>query len=292
MVKRVNYRRTINNQPISALQDLRILVSNDDGIDSPGIWALATALRAIGHVDVVAPDTQQSAVGHALTVSLPLRAVRHERHGEPFGWAVSGKPADCVKLAVTHLLPEPPHLVVSGINHGRNTAVSIVYSGTVSAATEGTMLGIPSIAISLDDVSESADFSFAARVAAWLAPIVARNGLPRGTLLNVNVPAVPEGEIQGVRIAEQGQSYWADTYESRLDPMGRPYYWLKGEYVVTSGGNSDDHALESKCVSITPIHYRLTDHGLMDELRGWGIESSDGILPDPLLEQPLRQNDR
>src|SRR5262245_20832196 len=116
----------------------RILVSNDDGIDSPGIYALAEALRSVGHVDVVAPDTQQSAVGHALTVGLPLRAVKHERNGQPFGWSISGKPADCVKLAVTHLLPERPDLVVSGINHGRNTAVSLIYSGTVSAATEGT----------------------------------------------------------------------------------------------------------------------------------------------------------
>jgi 5'-nucleotidase len=272
-----NQLSTTNYQP--TLEPLRILVSNDDGIDSPGITALARALRSIGEVDVVAPDTQQSAVGHALTVARPLRAVKHERNGEFFGWAISGKPADCVKLAVTHLLPERPHIVVSGINHGRNTAVSLVYSGTVSAATEGTMLGIPSIAISLDDFSQTADFDFAAKVAAWLTPIVAGRGLPHGTLLNVNVPAIPESEIKGVRIAEQGESFWSDSYEARFDPMGRPYYWLKGEYVVTGVENSDDHAIEAGYVSITPIHYRLTDFRLLEQMREWGIESDEGELP-------------
>lgn len=258
------------------MEQLRILVSNDDGIDSAGIYALVTALRSVGHVDVIAPDTQQSAVGHALTVSVPLRVSKHERKGEFFGWAVNGKPADCVKLAVQHLLPERPHLLVSGINHGRNTAVSLIYSGTVSAATEGTILDIPSIAISLDDFTDDADFSAAANVAAWLAPIVAQRGLPRGTLLNVNVPALPEEQIKGVKIAEQGLSYWNDNYEVRLDPMGRPYYWLKGEYVMLGDERSDDHAVENGYVAITPVHYRLTDFETMEALQSWGIE---GTLP-------------
>jgi 5'-nucleotidase len=274
------------------LSPLRILVSNDDGIDSPGIWALATALESIGHVDVVAPDTQQSAVGHALTVALPLRAVKHERNGRFFGWAISGKPADCIKLAVTTLLPEKPDLIVSGINHGRNTAVSLVYSGTVSAATEGTLLGIPSIAISLDDFSENADFTYAAKVAAWIAPIVAERKMPRGVLLNVNVPAIAEEKIKGVRITEQGESQWLDSYEQRFDPMGRPYYWLKGEYLAQGDEKSDDHAIEEGYVSLTPVHYRLTDHETLESMRNWGVESSDGELPHSSLLSSQPSNNR
>ncbi len=251
----------------------RILVSNDDGIDAPGIVALVRALRQVAHVDVVAPDTQRSAVGHALTVAVPLRAIPHERNGERFGWAVSGYPADCIKLAVHHLLPERPDLVVSGINHGRNTALSLIYSGTVSAATEGTVLGIPSIAFSLDDFSHEADFSYAATVAAWLVPIVAQRGLPRGVLLNVNIPAVPEERIRGVRVVTQGESYWDDHYEIRRDPMGRPYYWLAGKHVIIGPNDSDDPMIDQGYVTITPVHYRLTDQQMLAELKAWGIES-------------------
>ncbi|MEO5928871.1 MAG: 5'/3'-nucleotidase SurE [Candidatus Kapaibacterium sp.] len=257
---------------------LRILVSNDDGIDSPGIRALADALRSIGHVDVVAPTTQQSAVGHALTVALPLRATEFERNGESFGWAVSGTPADSVKLAVKQLLPEIPDIVISGINHGRNAAVSLIYSGTVSAATEGTLLGIPSIAISLDNFSNDADFTYAAKVAAWIVLIIAARGLPRGVLINVNVPALPESEILGIRIAPQGESYWDDHYEVRNDPMGRPYYWLKGHNVLLGPNGSDDKLITEGYVTITPVHYKLTDEPTLEAMRGWDLESDGGGL--------------
>ncbi len=272
--------RSSTSAPLSPASGLRILVSNDDGIDSPGIYALVMALRAVGHVDVVAPHTQQSAVGHALTVALPLRAVPFERNGERFGWSVSGTPADCVKLAVKQLLPERPHLVVSGINHGRNAAVSLIYSGTVSAATEGTLLGIPSIAISLDDFSNDADFSVAAKVAAWIAPRILERGVPRGVLINVNVPAIPEEQIRGVRIAPQGDSYWDDRYEVRHDPMGRPYYWLKGENVVLGPDDSDDHMITAGYVTVTPIHYKLTDFPTLDAMRDWGLEGDGPIAPE------------
>jgi 5'-nucleotidase len=255
------------------LSELRILVCNDDGIDSRGIYALATALKQVGHVDVVAPDTQQSAVGHALTISVPLRVQKHERHGEFFGWSVNGKPADCVKLAITQILPHKPDLVVSGINHGRNTATSLIYSGTVSAATEGTVLGVPSIAISLDNGSDDADFSVAGKVAAWIARHAAREHIPPGVLLNVNVPALPEDEIKGIRIAEQGNGYWDDHYEERHDPMGHPYYWLKGTYVPDGSDDTDDVLVTNGYVTVTPIHYRLTDVEMLERLRGWNIES-------------------
>lgn len=258
-------------------QTFRILVSNDDGIGSAGIGALTAAMRTLGHVDVVAPMTQQSAVGHALTVATPLRVVPHERDGQPFGRGVSGTPADCIKLAVHHLLPERPHLVVSGINHGRNTAVSLIYSGTVSAATEGTMLGIPSIAFSLDDFAEDADFTVAARVARWVVSNVRLRGLPRGVLLNVNIPRLADTEIRGIRIAPQGESYWNDIYDVRRDPMNRLYYWLTGNHVILGPDNSDDELLTAGYVTITPVHHRLTDDPMIAELQTWEIERDGGI---------------
>lgn len=238
---------------------MHILVSNDDGIDSPGIRALTLALEALGTVHVVAPDTQQSAVGHALTIARPLRATRHLHDGRFFGMAVNGTPADCVKLAAQCLLPHRPQLVVCGINHGRNTATSLMYSGTVSGATEGTVLGLPSIAVSLDDVSDGADFTAAAEYAVKMAEWVLQHGLPAGTLLNVNVPALPPEQIKGVKVAPQGTSYWNDTYEVRTDPMGRPYYWLKGTYTL-AGHDTDDHAINDGYVSVTPLRHRLTDN--------------------------------
>lgn len=250
----------------------RILVCNDDGIFSGGIRALAGALARIGHVDVVAPNAQQSAVGHALTVAMPLRVERYEHNGRFFGWAVNGTPADCVKLAARHLFDEPPDILVSGINHGRNTAVSLVYSGTVSGATEGTMLGIPSIAVSLDDFSPEADFGPAAEIACAIAEKTLERGLPPGVLLNVNIPAVPASQIRGIKTAPQGESFWNDRYDERTDPMERPYYWLHGEYIL-SGAESDDHALNDGYVSVTPIHYRLTDHEMLQRLGEWGLES-------------------
>lgn len=250
----------------------RILVCNDDGIFSKGIRALAGALRKIGHVDVVAPNAQQSAVGHALTVAVPLRAEQYRHNDQFFGWAVNGTPADCVKLAARHLLPQQPDLLVSGINHGRNTAISLVYSGTVSGATEGTMLGIPSIAVSLDDFSLDAEFGPAAEVACAIAARTLEQGLPPGVLLNVNVPAISAGEIRGVKVAPQGESFWDDRYDERADPMGRPYYWLHGNYIM-NGSDSDDHALNEGYVSVTPIHYRLTDDEMLKRLGTWGLES-------------------
>jgi len=249
-----------------------ILVSNDDGIDSPGIFALARSLARIGDVVVVAPSTQQSAVGHAITVQVPLRTHRFYRNGKMFGWAVDGTPADCVKLAVLSLLDRKPNLVVSGINHGMNTAINVIYSGTVSAATEGSILGIPSIAVSLATHETTADLSTAALFARKLAREVLRRGLPPGTLLNVNIPNVPRGEIAGVKVTEQGKSWWDDGFERRIDPQGREYYWLVGTYKRDQNRNCDDYALRKNFISITPLHYRLTDSGLLREMNDWNVE--------------------
>jgi 5'-nucleotidase len=251
---------------------VNILVTNDDGINSRGIYDLVLALREIGNVIVIAPLGEQSAVGHALTVSLPLRVTGFHKNGEFFGFAVSGTPADCVKLALRTFLGEQglprPDIVVSGINHGRNTAVNIIYSGTVSAATEATVLDVPAIAVSLTSYDPNADFSAAAEFMKRFTPHVAKTGLPRGTLLNVNVPPLPFDELKGALYTRQGASYWEDDFEKRMDPQERPYYWLKGKYILEDTEDDiDDIAIRQDKISVTPIHYDLTNHSFLEELR-------------------------
>lgn len=266
----------------------RILVCNDDGIDAPGIIALARALRPLGEVTVVAPDKQQSAVGHAITMNYPLRVSRVHRNRRFFGLAVEGTPADCVKLAVRTLLPEKPDLVVSGINHGSNTAISIIYSGTVSAATEGTILGIPSIAFSLTTYDRP-DFRFAAEFAFTLSSHVLKRGLPPSTLLNVNIPAVAKKDIRGVKITRQGKSFWDDTFEVRRDPNNKEYYWLTGELeVLDHAEDTDQIAVMNNFVSITPIQYDLTDYDLLKSLRSGGIERLLPRRSSPRRRSPVR----
>ena len=251
---------------------LSILISNDDGILSEGIAALARELQQIATITIVAPESQQSAVGHAITVHRPLRVREVRKGNEIFGYAVDGTPADCVKLAIGHILPQKPDLVVSGINHGSNTAISVIYSGTVSAATEGTILGIPSFAVSLTSFEANADFSYAAKFARNLATLVAQKGLPKGTLLNVNVPPVPENEIQGAVITKQGKSVWNDEFEARRDPGNREYFWLKGDLVeLDVDDDIDQRAILNNKVSITPIQFDLTNYAMIDELKKWNI---------------------
>ena len=246
----------------------KILVTNDDGIDAPGINALALAMQELGEVIVAAPDRQQSAVGHALTVSRPLRVTRVKRNGVIFGFAIDGSPSDCVKIALSNLLEERPDLVISGINHGQNTAINILYSGTVAAATEGMLAGIPSIAISL----ASHDASLPLDAAAEYAKIVARkllfSNLKPNFLLNVNVPAIPKEKIRGIKVTKHSSSYWKDTYEMRLDPFGRKYFWFAGEYCIenTDDLETDDAALSNGYVTITPVHFDFTKYDILDKL--------------------------
>ncbi|HEX7574353.1 MAG TPA: 5'/3'-nucleotidase SurE [Bacteroidota bacterium] len=248
-----------------------VLISNDDGIDAPGILALVLEMKKIASVTVVAPDRQQSAVGHAITMNYPLRAIPFRKNGEFFGYAVDGTPADAVKLGVRFLLKEKPDLLISGINHGSNTAINILYSGTVSAATEGTVLGIPSIAVSLT-THDQADFSYAAKFAARLAQRVVAEGLPQGTLLNVNVPAVPEEKISGVRVTRQGNSSWEDTFDVRRDPAGREYFWLTGSMAIRdTDPETDQIAVRENFISVTPIHYELTDLVLLERMKQWSL---------------------
>jgi 5'-nucleotidase len=251
-----------------------ILVSNDDGINAEGIYALVKELKKIADVTVVAPEKQMSAVGHAITVQYPLRVNPFYKNGEFFGYAVDGTPADAVKLAVRALLKDKKiDLLVSGINHGMNTSINIIYSGTVSAATEGTILGIPSFAISLATYEPNPDFSFAAKFAVKLAQFIFENGIPSGTLLNVNVPAVPENQIKGVLITRQGKAFWDDWFDLRKDPNGKEYYWLTGKFVnYEEDINSDHTAVQNKYISITPIHFDLTNYEAIDKLKKSGLE--------------------
>ncbi|MFA6541187.1 MAG: 5'/3'-nucleotidase SurE [Bacteroidota bacterium] len=252
---------------------LSILVSNDDGILSDGLAVLVKELQTIAEVTIVAPDSQQSAVGHAITVHRPLRVREVKKDETFFGYAVDGTPADCVKLATRHLMKQKPDLVISGINHGSNTAISVIYSGTVSAATEGTILGIPSFAVSLTSFESNVDFSYAAKFSKKLALMIADKGLPKGTLLNVNVPPVPENEIQGVVITKQGKSIWNDEFEARRDPGNRQYFWLKGDLVeLDVDEDIDQRAILNNKISITPLQFDLTNYPAIDELRKWEIE--------------------
>lgn len=257
-------------QMATANKRLKILVSNDDGIDAPGINALAREMKKIGEVTVIAPDKQRSAVGHAITMNYPLRASKFSKNGEFFGYAVEGTPADCVKLAIRSLLPERPDILVSGVNHGSNTAINIIYSGTVSAATEGTILGIPSIAFSLATYGPNPDFRYAAIFARKLAGMVAKTGLPDATLLNVNIPAVRKGDIAGVRVTRQGKTRWDDTFDVRRDPNDNEYYWLAGKLeVMDHSDDTDEIAVKNNYISITPIQYDLTDYPTLKKIHRW-----------------------
>lgn len=256
----------------SIKRKLNILVSNDDGIDAPGLFALVKELKKVGSVAVVAPHAQQSAVGHAITMNYPLRVKQIKKNGKFFGYAVEGTPADAVKLGVRALLKRKPDILVSGINHGSNTAISVIYSGTVSAAREGTILGIPSLAVSLATYGP-ADFRYAAKFARRLTRLVAEHGLPQGTLLNVNVPPLDEKEIRGVRVTRQGKAIWADVYDARRDPANKEYFWLTGNLEeADKEPDADQWAVTHRYVSITPIQYDLTDYAMMSVLQTWDMD--------------------
>jgi 5'-nucleotidase len=243
-----------------------IVISNDDGIRSPGIRALAAAMQEIGRIVVVAPDRERSAAGHSLSISHPLRVDETAP-----GWhAVDGTPTDCINLAINGLLRRRKvDLVVSGINKGANMGDDITYSGTVAAALEGTLLGIPSIAFSLASWDRF-DFGFAAAFAGKVATKVLREGLPKDTLLNVNIPAIPETDVKGVRITRMGKRIYGDAIIRKRDPRGRYYYWIGGDALSHEGvPGSDLEAVEEGFISITPLHLDMTHYGAMKTLGKW-----------------------
>ncbi len=258
-----------------------ILITNDDGIHSPGLRVLAEALQPLGRTVVVAPDRERSAIGHALTLHAPLRAV--ERSAD--WWAVDGTPTDCVNLGIHGLLKTRPELVVAGINLGANLGDDLTYSGTVAAAMEATLMGVPALAVSL--AAERflvEDFCWGGRWAASLATQVAEHGLPADTFLNVNVPA---GRPQGMRLTRQGKRRYADTVVQKLDPRGRAYYWIgAGELAFAELEGTDVHAVQRGLVSVTPLHLDLTNYAAFERMRHWDVEVRGGADQDAGGETP------
>ncbi len=249
-----------------------VLLTNDDGIFAPGLFALHQAISEVADVAVVAPDTERSAAGHAITIANPLRVSPFEKNGSFFGHAVNGTPADCVKIAYYSILERKPDAVISGINFGSNTGINVLYSGTVSAATEANILGIPSFAISLTTY-ENPNFAPAARFAVRLLDIILENKLPEGTFLNVNVPNVAdEHELAGIKITRQGKSKYKDNYDKRTDPRQHVYYWLTGfKRDVDESDDVDDVAVSKNYISITPLQYDMTAYDTLDILKNWKI---------------------
>jgi len=251
---------------------IKTLLTNDDGINAPGLYALYNEMKKMGEVTVVAPDSEKSAVGHAITLSDPLRVTNFQKNNDFFGYAVNGTPADCVKLAYW-ALGIKPDILISGINLGSNTGINIIYSGTVSAATEGVFLNIPSFAISLTTFLNP-NFSIAAKFARKLSQVILKYGLPAGTLLNVNVPAVEhENELNGIQITRQGNAMYHEEFDKRVDPHKRVYYWLTGQKIkLEKEADVDDRAILDNKISITPIHFDLTNYNCLDELKKWKID--------------------
>ncbi|MEW6246791.1 MAG: 5'/3'-nucleotidase SurE [Nitrospirota bacterium] len=246
---------------------MNILITNDDGVASPGLHALAEAMRALGTVWVVAPDRERTAVGHALTLHKPLRLTTLGKRI----FAVNGTPTDCVNLALKVVLPKPPGLVVSGINKGVNLGDDVTYSGTVSAALEGTILGVPSIAVSQEG-GDRFRFDVGARYAERVARLALEYGLPEETMLNVNIPDRPLSAIKGVRVTCLSRRRFENPIVEKVDPHGRKYYWIAGTRIAWSRQKDSDHeAIRQGMVSITPIHLDITHYGVLERLRNWEV---------------------
>lgn len=248
-----------------------ILITNDDGFYAKGIRALREGLAQVADVLTVAPDSEQSAVGHAITLSNPLKVKKVKEGGRLIGYAVNGTPADCVKIAVTELLEEPPQLVISGVNQGGNLGTCAIYSGTVSAATEAAIMGLPAIAVSLNSF-EFDDFSAAVEFVKTLYPLVIEKGLPEGVSLNVNVPAVPRNRIKGAMVTRQGKSRVIETFDKRVNPRNETYYWLAGEMKFDEVEEGTDcEMVAENYISVTPIHFDLTHFQALENLKEWKL---------------------
>ena len=247
-----------------------ILVTNDDGVTAPGIRNLIQWMNILGEVVVVAPDSPQSGMGHAITIHDTLRCNPTTQDAGPqTEYACSGTPVDCVKLAVHQILDRKPDLVVSGINHGSNASVNVIYSGTMSAAVEGAMQRIPSIGFSLLDYSWDADFSAAKDHVLSIAKNVLAKGLPQGVCLNVNIPKVSDQPYAGIKVCRQTMGHWDEDFDARVDPAGKPYYWMRGEFVDSDGGDdSDIWALKHNYLSVVPIQFDLTAHHALAAIHG------------------------
>lgn len=250
-----------------------ILVTNDDGISAPGIRTLISVMNEIGDVVVVAPDSPQSAMGHAITINSTLHCNSVEvDNGPQQEYSCSGTPADCVKLGINEILEKKPDICVSGINHGSNSSINVIYSGTMSAALEASIEGIPAIGFSLLDYNWNADFESVRNYIKKITLTAINKGIPNGNALNVNFPKLKEKEIKGIKICRQAKAHWIEKFDKRTNPQGKEYYWLTGEFINEDHKNdSDEWALKNGYISIVPVKFDMTDHNNIEKLKDWNF---------------------
>ena len=250
-----------------------ILVTNDDGIKAPGLRSLIEVMNEIGEVVVVAPDSPQSGMGHAITINSTLYCDKIKvTDGPQLEYSCSGTPADCVKLAINELLDKKPDLCVSGINHGSNSSINVIYSGTMSAAIEAGIEGVPAIGFSLLDFRWNANFKPLKEYIKKISLEALKKGIPKDVVLNVNFPLLKNGKIKGMKICRQARAYWVEEFDKRTNPMGREYYWLTGTFInEDKGEDTDEWALNKGYISIVPTQFDLTAHHSLQQINTWSL---------------------
>jgi len=265
--------RRLKKQIKKQMKKPLILVTNDDGITAPGIRTLISIMKEIGQVIVVAPDSPQSAMGHAITVNNTLFLEQvHIDKSDVKEFACSGTPVDCVKIAIDQIIKAKPDICVSGINHGFNSASNVIYSGTMSAAVEAGMSGIPAIGFSLGDFSWNADFEPIKKFVKQITQEALKHGLPEGVVLNVNFPKLEEKELKGIKVCRQANATWVEKFDERTNPHGKKYYWLTGTFVNhDKGEDTDEWALANGYISVVPVQYDLTAYHAMQQLNTWEL---------------------
>jgi len=254
-----------------------ILVTNDDGITAPGLRALIAVMAEIGDVLVVAPDKPQSAMGHAITMNSMLYLNKvSEENAQITEYNCSGTPVDCVKMAISEILHRKPDLCVSGVNHGSNSSINVIYSGTMSAAVEAGIEGIPAIGFSLLDYDWNADFEQIKSFIRKITLETLEKGLPVGTILNVNFPKLKEKEIKGIKVCRQAKAFWMEKFDKRQTPQGKDYYWLTGEFInQDKGEDTDEWALENGYISVVPVQFDMTAHHAIQQLNTWNLNEKN-----------------
>lgn len=252
---------------------MKILVTNDDGINAIGIKELAHSLKKLGEVIIVAPDRERSATGHAITMHQPLRIEKVDFHDSNIdAWSINGTPSDCVKIAVESILSEKPDIIVSGINNGPNLGTDVLYSGTVSAAIEGALHNIPSLAMSVYGSRAGINYEGATFFSCNLVEIALANKMPNNLVLNINFPSLDKNDIKGIKITELGIRKYQNSYEERKDPMGKSYYWLSGSLIeINNTDTSDVECVKNGYISVTPLHFDLTDYKYINDMKNWDI---------------------
>lgn len=272
---RVLMKNVFLQRKVYSMQKPLILVTNDDGINAPGLRALIRYMKELGEVVVVAPDSPQSGMGHAITLDNTLYSkkvlIDHES-GAQEEYSCSGTPADCVKLALQELLGRRPHICVSGINHGSNSSINVIYSGTMSAAIEAGIEGVPAIGFSLCDYAWEADFDTCGPLVRRIAAQALEYGMPKGVVLNVNIPKTDGNPLKGIKVCRQARANWREKFDKRTNPMGKDYYWLTGEFeLLDKGEDTDEWALSHGYVSVVPTQFDLTAHHAIQDINNWNL---------------------